>query len=189
MSSMTTTYLLPAILLNPAFILHCINTFVSHYAPPPHTVSHSPHPFMESIGPVPGSKPYMDVHADDQMCWRYTAIMVIVQMLAFGRVQDNRSAKKIAKAAKLEEKERLRQEKERLRQERKEAARMQALAEAKELERIRLDKVFANGSANGSTNGLTRPKSFSITSEASRTETEDDDGSSTTGSSEEEMIV
>lgn len=120
--------------------------------------------------------------------------MVIVQMLAFGRVQDNRSAKKIAKAAKLEEKERLRQEKERTRLERKEEARMKAIAEAKELEKVRLDKAFANGSsngiANGAANGVTRrPKSFSITSEASRTETEDDDGSSTTGSSEEEMIV
>jgi len=118
--------------------------------------------------------------------------MVVVQMLAFGRVQDNRSAKKIAKAAKLEEKERLRQEREKVRQEKKEEARLNAMVEAKELERIRLEKAFANGlsngSANGTVNGVTRPKSFSITSEASRTETEDDNDSST-GSSEEEMIV
>jgi hypothetical protein len=110
MPTLSTTYLLPAILLNPAFILHLINTFVSHMVPPPLTVSHSPHPFMESIGPVPGSKPYLDMHANDQLCWRYTVLMVIVQLLAFGRVQDNRVQRKSAKAAKLE-REKLRKEK------------------------------------------------------------------------------
>lgn len=100
MPSLSSTYLVPAILLNPAFILHLINTFISHVIPPVPTVSVSPHPFMESLGPVPASKPYMDMHADDQLCWSYTAIMVFIQLLVFGRVQDNRVRRKSARAAK-----------------------------------------------------------------------------------------
>jgi Icc-related predicted phosphoesterase len=44
----------------------------------------------------------MDMHADDQLCWRYTAIMVVVQLLAFGRIQDNRVQIKAKRAAKLD---------------------------------------------------------------------------------------
>ena len=108
--SLSSSYLIPAILLNPAFVLHLINTFVSHMVPPPHIVSTSPHPVFETLGPLPGSKPYLDMHADDQLCWGYTAVMVFVQVLAFGRVQDNRVQRKTAKAAKLE-RERVRKEK------------------------------------------------------------------------------
>ena len=42
------------------------------------------------------------MHADDALCWRYTAIMVVVQVLAFGRVQDNRVERRKRKAAKAE---------------------------------------------------------------------------------------
>jgi hypothetical protein len=109
MPTLSTTYLIPAILLNPAFVLHLINTFVSHLVPPsPPVISHSPHPFMESIGPVPGSTPYWDMHADDALCWRYTAIMVLLQVLAFGRVQDNRLARRERRAAIKAERERMR---------------------------------------------------------------------------------
>lgn len=112
MPSMSCTYLVPAILLNPAFILHLINTFVSRLVPDPLAPSHSPNPFMESLGPRPGSTPYLDMHTDDQLCcYGYTAIMVVVQILAFGRVQDNRTQRKGAKAASKFEKERLRKEK------------------------------------------------------------------------------
>jgi len=107
MPGLSTTYLLPAIILNPAFILHLINTFVSHLMPPPPTISYSPHRIMESLGPLPGSPPYLDMHANDQLCWRYTAVMVIVQIFAFGRVSDNR----IARKALRQERERIRKEK------------------------------------------------------------------------------
>jgi len=110
MPTLTSTYLLPAILLNPAFVLHLFNTFVSHLMPPPLAVSNSPHPFMETLGPVANSRPYLDMHANDQLCWSYTAVMVGVQLLVFGRVQDNRVRRKSAKAAKLE-REILRKEK------------------------------------------------------------------------------
>lgn len=110
MPTFKTSYLVPAILLNPAFILHLFNTFTSYFVPPPYTVSVSPHPFMESLGPLPGTKLAIDVHANEQLCWSYTAVMVLVQCLAFGRVQNNRVRRKSAKAAKIE-RERLRKEK------------------------------------------------------------------------------
>jgi hypothetical protein len=110
MPSLSSTYLLPAILLNPAFVLHLINTFISHWLPPPPTVSVSPHPFMENLGPLPGTKLFMDIHADEKLCWSYTAVMVFVQVLAFGHVQDNRVRRKSAKAAKIE-REKARKEK------------------------------------------------------------------------------
>lgn len=65
---------------------------------------------MESLGPVRNAPPYLDMHADDQLCWGYTVVMVLVQVLAFGRVSDNRVQRKSAKAAKLE-RERIRKEK------------------------------------------------------------------------------
>lgn len=110
MSVFNTSYLVPAILLNPAFVLHLFNTFISHWMPPPYTPSVSPHPFMESLGPLPGTKIAVDVHANEQLCWSYTAVMVVIQCLAFGKVQDNRVRRRSAKAARLE-RERLRKEK------------------------------------------------------------------------------
>ncbi|KAG4411063.1 hypothetical protein IFR04_015807 [Cadophora malorum] len=135
MPTLTTTYLLPAILLNPAFVLHLFNTFVSHMMPPPPSVSHSPHPFMESLGPVRNASPYLDMHADDQLCWGYTVVMVLVQVLAFGRVSDNRVQRKSAKAAKLE-RERIRKEK---------------LEKAVELRKTAIPQI--NGHVNGTLDG------------------------------------
>ena len=111
MPSLSSTYLIPAIILNPALILHLINTFHSHMMPPPTTISYSAHPIIEGLGPLPGSTPYMDMHADDTLCWRYTILMVFVQLLAFGRVSDNRVQRKTARAAAKAERERLRKEK------------------------------------------------------------------------------
>ncbi|PMD36030.1 hypothetical protein L207DRAFT_99427 [Hyaloscypha variabilis F] len=111
MPNLSTSYLLPAVLLNPAFILHLINTYVSHMSPPPLTISHSPHPIMESLGPLPGSEPYLDMHADDKLCWRYTIVMVIVQLFSFIRVSDNRVRRRSAREAAKLERERIRKEK------------------------------------------------------------------------------
>ncbi|KAG4433564.1 hypothetical protein IFR05_010960 [Cadophora sp. M221] len=182
MPTLSTTYLLPAILLNPAFVLHLFNTFISHIVPPPPSVSHSPHPFMESIGPVRNAPPYLDMHADDQLCWGYTAVMVLVQVLAFGRVNDNRVRRKSAKAAKLE-RDRIRKEKlEKVIEDRKAAAMkvnghmngtlggtLDVLAEQK----------LSNGVANG---GMTKIYS----SDERRKDSDSDE--TLTETSEEEMI-
>lgn len=52
----------------------------------------------------------MNMHDDDQLCWKYTAVMVVVQLFAFGRVSEKRGQRKARKAARLE-KERLKKEK------------------------------------------------------------------------------
>jgi len=53
----------------------------------------------------------MDMHDDDQLCWKYTAVMVVVQLFAFGRVSEKRGQRKARKAARLE-KERLKEKSE-----------------------------------------------------------------------------
>ncbi|KAM0138969.1 hypothetical protein ACHAO1_003301 [Botrytis cinerea] len=109
MTFLSTTYLIPGILLNPAFVLHLINTFISHLVPPPSRMSASPHPIFESLGPLPGSQWALDMHEDDALCWRYTAVMVVIQMWIFGRVSGNRISMKDAKAVRIE-RERARRE-------------------------------------------------------------------------------
>ncbi|KAG9237775.1 hypothetical protein BJ875DRAFT_369284 [Amylocarpus encephaloides] len=186
MPSISSSYLIPAIVLNPAFILHLINTFVSHCVPPPPTASRSLHPTFEKLGPLPGSTPYLDMHADDQLCWGYTVVMVIVQVLAFGRVQDNRSAKKSAKAAKIERAKKDKSEK-------AQAERLEVMAKLNEMlgeidgtaksPKENIDK--ANGHANGqrSNGGLSKAVDGASVpeSEASMTETSE--------TSEEEMMI
>ena len=103
MPSLSTTYLIPALLLNPAFVLHLINTTMSYFTAPLHNISLSPHPFMDSLGPKRETGLYMDMHADDALCWRYTAVMVVVQILAIGRVQENREQKRARREAKRAE--------------------------------------------------------------------------------------
>lgn len=107
--------------------------------------------------------------------------MVIVQVLAFGRVQDNRDAKKSAKAAKIE--------REKVRKEKKEEERLQALkanGRATPLDTAEsLDKsILTNGHGNGAakSNG-------DISMDDLKLETESEDNSSVTETSEEEMIV
>lgn len=130
---------------------------------------------MEALGPKPGATLYYDMHSDEQLCWKYTAILVIVQVLAFGRVQDNRDAKKSAKAAKIE--------REKARKEKKEEERLQA-SKAKangHAAIIHTDEVLDNTiEPNG--NGIAKMDTSNI-------ETESEDNSSVTETSEEEMIV
>ncbi|KAI9850716.1 MAG: hypothetical protein M1838_005207 [Thelocarpon superellum] len=88
MATLTNTYLLPAILLNPVLLLHTLNTIVSRLpsAFPSIAMDVSPLP---RYGPH-ATLPYLDVHANDNLCWSYTAFMVGVQLLAFGRVSGMR---------------------------------------------------------------------------------------------------
>jgi hypothetical protein len=103
-TSITSYYVLPAIILNPVVILHGINTILAHLLPPTLSTSTSCRPWLEQFGPSADTSPYLDVHANEQLCWSYTLVMVGVQILAFGRVGDNRVKRKSAKAAKDEEK-------------------------------------------------------------------------------------
>jgi hypothetical protein len=102
----TSNYFLTAMILNPVAILHLINTFCSRMSPTPHAPSMSKYPWVESLGPPGAMKPYFDVHSNEQLCWGYTFIMVLVQILAYGTVVDNRTRRKGAKDAARKERER-----------------------------------------------------------------------------------
>lgn len=54
---------------------------------------------MESLGPLPGAQIFLDMHADNTVCWKFTIIMVIFQYLAFCRIGEDiqRSNEKIEK--------------------------------------------------------------------------------------------
>lgn len=168
MTFLSTTYLLPGILLNPAFVLHLMNTFISHLLPPPPAISTSPHPVFESLGPLPGSQWAFDVHEDDALCWRYTAFMVILQMWVFGRVSGNRISMKDAKAVRME--------RERVRRER---------SDGSEVERTSAKSINGlDGTYEMVGNGRTGKVELGRNNEL----TEVSDGS-TTEASEEEIIV
>jgi hypothetical protein len=106
MTSLSSTYLIPAILLNPILILHGFNTFCSHFISTALPASTSNLQWLENLGPAAAPGPYFDVHSNDQLCWGYTALMVLVQILAYGKVNDTRVRKKSARAAAKAERER-----------------------------------------------------------------------------------
>ncbi|KAI9668952.1 MAG: hypothetical protein M1817_005175 [Caeruleum heppii] len=95
MSSITSTYLLPAVFLNPVLLLHTFNTILSRLLPVTTTSSLLPGdtlpPSLPTWGPHP-TAPHFDVHAHDNLCWSYTVFMVGVQLVAFGRVSGAREA-------------------------------------------------------------------------------------------------
>ncbi|EPE25953.1 hypothetical protein GLAREA_01865 [Glarea lozoyensis ATCC 20868] len=189
MPSISSTYLIPAIILNPAFILHLINTFVSYYIPSPPTASRSPHPTFEKLGPLPGSTPYMDMHADDQLCWSYTILMVIVQVLAFGKVSDNRTARKTAKLAKIE--------REKVRRENSERGRVERLEIISKLDKLSSEQEITgdtpptrtNGKPVYLANGNGAAKTTPSLPQAGNVTESEESTAETSETSEEEMII
>jgi hypothetical protein len=96
---LTTTYLVPAIVLNPSFIIHFLNTVYSHLAPPANSVSHSPYPWFEKLGPVPGSTLFFDVYNHEKLVWVFSVVMAFVQIVAFEWVKENREQVELARKA------------------------------------------------------------------------------------------
>lgn len=91
-----TSYLLPAILLNPAFLVHCLNTYVSHilYNTTAFSPSISPYPTFENLGPIPNAPVLFDVHEQDGLLWVYTVFSVVMQIWVFGKVTRSREIAK-----------------------------------------------------------------------------------------------
>ena len=113
---------------------------------------------MESLGPLPGSKLFLDMHADDKLCWRYTIVMVIVQLLSFIRVSDNRGRRRSAREAAKLERERVRKEK----SEQIEQKKMHVVSQVSGIGSY-LDGAcdfpegpYTNGSAHGGENGVVK---------------------------------
>lgn len=109
--------------------------------------------------------------------------MVLVQVLAFGRVQDNRSARKSAKAAKLEKSRKEKLEKGKA--EREKVERMEVLAKLNEM-MGEITGDLPNGTCKENGKGLTaghHPNGL----DGSKTFTESE--GSLTETSEEEMMI
>jgi hypothetical protein len=92
----TSSYILPGIVLNPLIVLHGFNTYASHYIPSaiPTVASSSRYKWFEDYGPQGNQIPYFYVHGNDSLCWSYTAVMVVVQVLAYIKIVDDREAQR-----------------------------------------------------------------------------------------------
>ncbi|KAI9892821.1 MAG: hypothetical protein M1814_000980 [Vezdaea aestivalis] len=95
-SSLTRTYLLPALLLNPVLVLHSLNTMLAHALP-------STTPPTSWIG-APPANAVLDMHASGRVCWSYTLVMVCAQLVAFGRVSAGREERREVERLKREAK-------------------------------------------------------------------------------------
>ena len=157
--SLTTNYLLPAILLNPVLFLHSLNTILSRILPPVIAATPvQPAPYS-ALGPS-ANHPHLDIHASENLCWSYTAVMVCAQLFAFGRVSQRR--------------EEGRERRERKREERRLALLKQ---ENEELDVMKSNgyREVGNGSLNGSTKHAKQHKRISsLKKHSSEEETEDE---------------
>lgn len=80
-----TSYLLPAIFLNPVLFLHTLNTILSRILPPIVVSATTQPPPYSDLGPS-ACHPHFDIHSSESFCWSYTIVMVCAQLMAFGRV-------------------------------------------------------------------------------------------------------
>ncbi|KAL8812653.1 MAG: hypothetical protein Q9223_007238 [Gallowayella weberi] len=99
--ALSTSYLLPAIFLNPVLFLHGLNTILSRIIPPILDQGPIQPPPYSTFGPS-AKYPHLDVHASDNLCWSYTVVMICAQLMAFGRVQRLRAEGKEARRIKRE---------------------------------------------------------------------------------------
>lgn len=95
-TSFTSSYILPGIVLNPLIVLHGFNTYASHYIPSAiaTVASSSRYKWFEDYGSQGNQIPYFYVHSHDSLCWSYTAVMVVVQVLAYIKIVDSREAQR-----------------------------------------------------------------------------------------------
>lgn len=87
--SLTTSYIIPAIFLNPVIFLHCLNTVFSRTLPPiavAGPVQRSPYTMY---GPA-AVRQHVDVQSSENLCWGYTIIMIFAQLLAYGQISQRR---------------------------------------------------------------------------------------------------
>lgn len=97
--SVSTSYIVPAILLNPVLFLMSINTILSRILPPIWVDAAVQPPPYTMLGPSP-EHPHLDIHESDCLCWGYTILIVCAQLVAFGRVSGRREEGKVRARAK-----------------------------------------------------------------------------------------
>lgn len=99
--ALSTSYLLPAVFLNPVLFLHGLNTILSRIIPPVVVSGTAQPPPYSTFGPS-ANYPHLDLHASDNLCWSYTVVMICAQLMAFGRVHRLREESKEKRRLKKE---------------------------------------------------------------------------------------
>jgi len=92
-TSLSTSYILPAIFLNPVLFLHSVNAILARILPPIIIDAAVQPPPYYSRGPS-AEHPHINVHASERLCWSYTVFMVCAQLVAFRRVSMHREARR-----------------------------------------------------------------------------------------------
>lgn len=92
--SISTSYILPAIFLNPVLFLHGLNSILSRILPPivipAATVQR---PAYSMLGPA-ATHQHIDIQNSENLCLGYTFVMICAQLVAYDRVMKVREAGK-----------------------------------------------------------------------------------------------
>lgn len=91
--SVSKSYIIPAIFLNPVLFLMSLNTILSRLLPPIVVDTAEQPPPYSTFGPS-AQHPHLNIHASENICWSYTILIVCAQLAAFGRVSECREAGK-----------------------------------------------------------------------------------------------
>ena len=92
--SIATSYILPAIFLNPVLFLHGVNTILSRLLPPIVIPTAAvQRPVYSMLGPA-ATHQHIDIQNSENLCWSYTAVMILAQLVAYDRVMRVREAGK-----------------------------------------------------------------------------------------------
>lgn len=88
--SLSTSYIVPAIFLNPVLFLHGLNTFLSRTLPPIAVAGPVQRPAHSALGPA-AIQPHVDVQSSENLCWGYTVVMICAQLVVYRRVSQRRA--------------------------------------------------------------------------------------------------
>ena len=92
--SISTSYILPAIFLNPVLFLHGLNSILSRLLPPIIIPSATvQRPAYSMLGPA-ATYQHIDIQNSENLCLGYTFVMICAQLVAYGRVMKVREAGK-----------------------------------------------------------------------------------------------
>ena len=91
--SISKSYIVPAIFLNPVLFLMSLNTILSRFLPPIIVDAAKQPPPYSAFGPS-AQHPHLNIHSSEKLCWSYTFLIVCAQLLAFERVSGCREAGK-----------------------------------------------------------------------------------------------
>lgn len=91
--SISKSYIVPAIFLNPVLFLMSLNTILSRFLPPVIVDAAKQPPPYSALGPS-AQHPHLNIHASEKLCWSYTFLIVCAQLAAFRSISGCREAGK-----------------------------------------------------------------------------------------------